>query len=94
MAQHMGLAVGVGDCAQAFLQAPLVEQDELWVQPPEEAGVAAGLAWKLKKTLPGLKGGPSAWTQHATSTKQKLCSLTPSELDACVHSNVKNQVWA
>ena len=67
MAENMGLSVLVGDCAQAFLQAPLAERNEVWVWPPSEAGVDRGCAWRLQKTLPGLKGGPSAWGDHATN---------------------------
>jgi hypothetical protein len=42
MAQHMGLAVAVADCARAVLQAPLLEQEEVWVWQPEEAEAPAG----------------------------------------------------
>ena len=94
VAQHLGLDVAVGDCAQAFLQAPLTEDQEVWVQPPMEAGVDPGKAWRLKKTLPGLKGGPLAWTNYATETTKELYDLVPSEIDPCVYSNKKNKVWA
>ena len=47
MAQALGLAVAVGDCAQAFLQAPLLEKNEVWVTPPPEAEVKPGRAWRL-----------------------------------------------
>ena len=61
MAQALGLAVAVGDCAQAFLQAPLLEKNEVRVSPPE-AEVKLGRAWRLLKTLPGLP--PGATTQR------------------------------
>jgi hypothetical protein len=53
IAQHVGLAVAVGDCTQAFLQAPLLEQEEVWVWPPEEAEAPAGYAWRLKRRCRG-----------------------------------------
>ena len=36
------LVVAVGDCAQAFLQAPLLEKNVVWVTPPPEAEVKPG----------------------------------------------------
>ena len=86
IAHKHGLSVAVGDCAQAFLQAPLLEEGDVWVRPPQEAGVPPWRAWRLLKTLPGLKGGPAAWGVHATKTKQELYNLQPSEIDPCVHS--------
>ena len=93
MAHTLGLAVAVGDCAQAFLQAPLMEKEAVWVWPPSEAGAAAGTAWKLRKTLPGLKGGPCAWGHHATQKKQDLYGLKPSAWDPCVHAAPEKQLW-
>eukprot|EP00975_Prorocentrum_lima_P023607 4968872-Prorocentrum_lima.AAC.1 len=93
MAQVLGLSVAVGDCAQAFLQAPLTEKEEVWVWPPTEANTANTKAWKLAKTLPGLKGGPAAWGAYATEVKEQLYGLTPSIHDQCVHSNVKEKLW-
>jgi hypothetical protein len=94
VAQALGLSVVVGDCAQAFLQAPLQEKEDVWVRPPVEACCPPGYGWKLKKTMPGLKGGPAAWGAHATKTKLELYNLTPSVHDPCVHSNPKEKVWA
>ncbi len=61
-----GHSVAVGDCQDAFLQAPIQEEGDVWVWPPAEVREAPGMAWLLKKTLPGLKGGPSAWGNHAS----------------------------
>ena len=56
VAQSFGLAVAVGDCAQAFLQAPILEKCDVWVSRPSEAAVEQGRTWRLLKTSPGLKG--------------------------------------
>ena len=69
LAQALGLTVAVGDCAQPFLQAPILEKSDVWVTPPPEAEVQPGRAWRLLKTLPGLKGGPAAWGHHATKSQ-------------------------
>ncbi len=90
----MGLAVAVGECAQAFLQALLLVQEEVWVWPPEEAETLAGYARRLLKTLPGLRDGPSAWTRYAANVKEELYGLKPSEIDPCMDSNLKDRVWA
>ena len=52
-----------------------------------------GRAWRLLKTLLGLKGGPAAWGHHAPKVKEKLYGLTPSARDPCVHSNVRERLW-
>ena len=44
LAQALGLAVAVGDCAQAFLQGPLLQKSDIWVTPPPEAEVKPGRA--------------------------------------------------
>ena len=93
VAQALGLSVAVGDCAQAFLQAPLIEKEAVWVWPPPEAGAPTGVAWKLLKTLPGVKGGPSAWGHHATEQKRRLYNLKPSAWDPCVHANPQKKLW-
>ena len=93
LAQALGLTVAVGDCAQAFLQAPLLEKSDVWVTPPPEAEVQPGRAWRLLKTLPGLKGGPAAWSHHATKVKEQRYGLVQSARDPCVHSNVRERMW-
>ena len=42
LAQALGLTVAVGDFAQAFLQAPILEKSDVWVTPPPEAEVIGG----------------------------------------------------
>ena len=73
VAQVLGLAVAVGDCAQAFLQAPLLKKNEVGVTPPQEAEVKPGRAWRFLKTLPGLKSGPATWDHHAERARS-LCT--------------------
>ena len=85
--------MAVGDCAQAFLQAPILEKSDVWVTPPPEAEVQPGRAWRLLKTLPGLKGGPAAWGHHATKVKEERYGLIQSARDPCVHSNVRERMW-
>ena len=93
MAQALGRAVAVEDCAQAFLQAPLLEKNDEWATPPPEAEVKPGRAWRLLKTLPGLKGGPAAWGHHAKRVKEERYGLVQSARDLCVHSNVRERTW-
>ena len=91
VAQALGLAVAVGNCARAFLQALLLEKTEVWITPLPKAEVRPGRAWRLLKTMPGLKGGPAAWCHHATKVKEGLCGLVQSARDPCVHSNVRER---
>ena len=93
LAQALGLTVQVGDCAQAFLQAPLLGKSGVWVTPPPEAEVQPGRAWRLLKTLPGLNGGPAAWGHYATRVKEERYGLIQSARDPCVHSNVRERMW-
>ena len=65
----------------------------MWVTPPPEAEVQPGRAWRLLKTLPGLKGGPAAWGHHATKVKEERYGLIQSARDPCVHSNVRERMW-
>ncbi len=41
VAHSLGISVAVGDWAQAFLQAPLLEAEDVWVTPAEEAAAPA-----------------------------------------------------
>ena len=88
-----GFGVGRGgwDCARAFLQALLLEKTDVWITPHPEAEVRHGRAWRLLKTMPGLKGGAAAWCYHATKVKEELCGLIQSARDPCVHSNVRKR---
>ena len=65
----------------------------MWVTPPPEAEVQPGRAWRLLKTLPGLKGGPAAWGHHATKVKEERYGLIQSARDPCVHRDVRERMW-
>ena len=91
-AEALGLMVGFGDCAQAFLQAPIIEEAPVYVQPPPEAE-AGPEVWRLRKTLPGLKGGPAAWGDYATKRMQELFGVNPSAADPCIQSSPRDHVW-
>ena len=78
MAHLRGYSVSIVDCQDASLQVPIQEVAEVWVWPPPEAQESEGHAWLLRKTLPGLKGGPAAWGDHATETTTREFGLTPS----------------
>ena len=93
VAKLRGYSVSVGDCQDAFLQAPIQDAEEVWVWPPPEAQESEGHAWLLHKTLPGLKGGPAAWGDHATEITRKEFGLTPSRVDPCVSSNIQKEIW-
>ena len=81
LAQALGMTVAVGDCAQAFLQAPLLDKSDVWITPPPEAEVKLGRAWRLLKTLLGLKGGPAAWGHHATRVKEERARTSEHKWD-------------
>ena len=82
MAQELGLAVAVGDCAQAFLQAPLLEKNEVWVTPPPEAAVAQDPARSERRAC-----------RLATKVKEERYGLVQSAGDPCVHSDVRERMW-
>jgi len=86
-----GLSVAFGDCAQAFLQAPL--QEAVWIWPPPEACVPEGHAWRCLKAMPGLKGAPAAWGAYASEMLEKM-DLYQSKVDTSVHSNPELLTWA
>jgi hypothetical protein len=93
MAHMRGYSVSVGDCQDAFLQAPIQEASEVWVWPPPEAQEPEGQAWLLLRTLPGLKGGPAAWGDHATEVTTQEYGLHPSRVDPCLSSDPKKELW-
>jgi len=94
MAELYGYSVVAGDAAQAFLQAPLPGDQEIYVKPPEEAHELPGRAWKLLKTLPGLKCGPVAWGDFVTQILAETYDLKSGTAEPCLYYNTDKQVWA
>lgn len=91
LAIRLGLSVCFGDCAQAFLQAPLYE--DVWVTPPVESCCPDGYTWHLRKALLGLKGSPVAWGDHVTSVLRDTHSVQQSQADPCVYSAPSRRIW-
>ena len=81
------IAVAVGGAAQAFLQAPFREETPVYVKPVEEAGEPPGVAWRLLKTLPGLKGDPAAWGDYSSEVLENTYKSSPSKHEPCVYSH-------
>jgi hypothetical protein len=93
LAQVRGWSVSVGDCKNAFLQAPIREEHPVWVWPPAEANEPDDHAWLLYKTLPGLKGGPSAWGDHATTMMQAEFGMEQSRVEPCVSYDLEKNLY-
>ena len=72
---------------------PILEKSDVWAPPLSEAAVAPGRAWRLLKTLPGLKAVPAARSGDATRVKEELYRLVPSARDPRVRSNVREHLW-
>ena len=90
LAQAKGHAVAIGDCSGAFYQAPLHE--DVWIEPPPEAGEDPQIVWKCERAMPGLKGAPKAWDTHSVKvlTGPEL-NLKQSKLDGCIFYNNEDQ---
>lgn len=65
LAAVFGWSVEIGDAESAFLQADY--EGDAWVHPPPEANEDKDVCWKVLKILPGLRGGPRVWGNHATT---------------------------
>jgi len=91
IAWQLGLAIAFGDSAQAFLQAPL--EEEVWLWPPVEAGVAGHLAWRCIKAMPGLKGASQAWGGFATTCLEKFCGVKQSVADPSLYGSGTAKRW-
>ena len=62
VAQSLWLAVAVGDCAQALLQAPILEKSDVWATPRRK------LQWKLDgRAVCSRLGDPS----HGVTTRRR-----------------------
>ena len=65
----------------------------MWVQPAEEANEKPGIAWLLKKTLPGLKGGPAPWGGYSTELLLERYGFTASRHEPCLYHRRAGDVW-
>ena len=83
IAARDGLLVAAGDAEAAFLQAPLLE--EVYVEPPPEAGEPRDVVYRALKALPGLRGSPVAWGAYATSVLTKTHKMEQSLVDPCLY---------
>ena len=83
IAARDGLLVAAGDAEAAFLQAPLLE--EVYVEPPPEAGEPRDVVYRALKALPGLRGSPVAWGAYATSVLTKTHEMEQSQVDPCLY---------
>lgn len=88
-----GWSVSVGNCKDAFLQAPSVKDQDIWVWPPEGAQGPPGHAWLVLKTVPGLKTVTAAWSSHAAGVTQDDFGLTHSRADPCVCGESSRSLW-
>ena len=75
--------MAAGDAEAAFLQAPLLE--EVYVEPPPEAGEPRDVVYRALKALPGLRGSPVAWGAYATSVLTKTHEMEQSQVDPCLY---------
>jgi len=89
-----GLVAAVADAAQAFLQAPLTEATPLYIYPPPEAEEPEGIVWLLKKTLPGLKGGPRGWGDFVDDILNKEYDMVSSVVEPCMYRRGAEKFWA
>ena len=53
IAEKLGYDVGLGDCSGAFYQALLAGSDDVFAEPPEEAGVPSDCVWRCIRAMPG-----------------------------------------
>ena len=87
-----GHAVALGDCSGAFYQAPLTEEN-IFLEPPPEAGVESGFVWEALCAFPGLKGAPKAWEEHSAKELEKL-GLDRGRYDGCLFVRFADNVKA
>ena len=84
LAAVFGWSVEIGDAESAFLQADY--EGDVWLYPPKEAEEDVDVCWKVLKIIPGLRGGPRFWGNHATSVLEDL-GFTRNAADECCYSH-------
>lgn len=71
------------DYTAAFVQAPLGEHEEVFVEMPRGFKVA-GKVLQLKRALYGLKQSPKTWFEHLRSKLMDECGFQQSPNDPCL----------
>ena len=61
-----------GDVSTAFLHATLPDDQEIFIEPPQEYYGGTNIVWKLKRPLYGLRTAPKAWQDHFADTMLEL----------------------
>ena len=76
------------DINLAYLNAPL--NDDVYMIPPEGSDTPAGLVWKLKKSLYGLKQSGKNWNNMLTDVlKSPVFNFVQHEGDPCLFTRLK-----
>lgn len=78
------------DAQSAFLHSDI--DKEIFVTPPPLPFSTPGTAWRLKKSLYGLKQSPRNWFTHLSDLLLKD-GLVQSEADPCLFFNHSTGVW-
>jgi hypothetical protein len=81
LAEIQGHVAAIGDCGGAFYMSPLDE--EVFMEAPEEAGLAWDECWQAICAFPGLKGAPRAWQRHSTKVLVEELGMEQSHYDDC-----------
>ena len=93
-AAKKGHAAALGDCSGAFYQAPLDpegNQEKVYIEPPQEAGLGPDVVWEAVSAFPGLKGSPKAWDTHSSIVLTDQMGMDQSRYDACVFHRIKGE---
>lgn len=92
-ALDMGFDLRLFDVSSAFLNAPVPEDQEIFIEPPPEYNLSKKWVFKLKKFLYGLVQSSREWSLHIAG-KFKKHNFTQSNADSCVfiHRNSAGEV--
>ena len=87
----MGWSMFTCDVSTAFLHAPLPEELQVLVKPPDPHYV--GKLWLLRKALYGLRSAPAAWQKHFARVVCEELHFSRSKYDANVYFNIETKTW-
>lgn len=79
----LGLSTAQVDYTAAFVQAPLGEGEEVFVEMPR-GFKESGKVLQLKRALYGLKQSPKTWFEHLRSKLMDECGFQQSPNDPCL----------